>query len=91
MSEEIVVRFLRYYWAALVDFALDIAQLDEREREAVQLCGRRRLTIERAAEEANPPVSVNTMQSRWKNARRRLCRAWNGIEWIRLLADTVED
>lgn len=89
MSDERIRKFLRYYWAALVDFALDLAQLDDAELQAVRLCGRRRLTIEAAAEAAE--VSVNTMQTRWSHARKRLSRAWSGIEWIEILADTVEN
>lgn len=91
MTDDTVKRFLRYYYAPLVDFALDLAQLDDREREAVELCGRRRKSIEEAAELAAPPVSVNTMQTRWSNARRRLRRAWAGVEWVQLLADTVDN
>lgn len=91
MDEATVRKFLRYYWAGLVDFALDLAELDDAEREAVVLCGRRRLTVEKAAETAVIPCSVNTMQNRWSKARKRLCRAWNGIEWISVLADKVED
>ncbi len=91
MDDKTVRKFLRYYWAALVDFAVDIAELDDDECEAVQLCGRRRLTVEKAAEMAHIPVSVNTMQNRWSKARKRLCKAWNGIEWIALLAETVDD
>lgn len=87
MDDETVKRFLRYYWSGIVDYAIDLANLDERELQAVELCGRRRLTIERAAEEAE--VSVNTMQARWSSARHRLRFAWAGIPWIQILADTV--
>lgn len=90
MDEDSVKRFLRYYWRDLVDFALSLAQLDNRELEAVRLCGIQRLTIENAAEAAKPPVSVNTMQSRWAAARKRLAKAWGGYEWVKILADTVE-
>ena len=91
MDDKTVRRFLRYYWSSLVDFAIDLAELDDDEAEAVQLCGRRRLSVEKAAELARIPCSVNTMQSRWSKARKRLCRAWNGIEWISVLADKVDD
>ena len=84
-----VKKFLRYYWGDLVEYALDLAQLDDNERQAVELCGRRRLTIEQAAEEAE--VSVNTMQARWSKARKRLARCWAGLEWVHTLADTVDD
>lgn len=83
-----VLKFLRYYWRGLVDYALDLAELDDRELQAVELCGRKRMTIEQAAEAAG--VSVNTMQARWSSARRRIVRTWSNIEWIRVLAETIE-
>lgn len=89
MDDSKVKLFLRYYWRDIVTFALDLAELDDNEREAVELCGRHRMTIEQAAERAG--VSVNTMQARYSKARKRLAKAWQGIEWIELLADTVEN
>jgi len=91
MSDEDVRKFLRYYWRELVKFAIDYANLNDHEREAVELCGIREMTIEQASECASPQVSVNTMQSRWSNARKRLARAWQGIDWIQTLADTVKE
>ena len=88
-GDEIVRRFLRYYWRGIVDYAVDLAELDEKELEAVELCGRQRLTVERAAEVAD--VSANTMQSRWTRARARLWRAWCGLEWVAILAATVDE
>ena len=90
MCERDVLRFLRYYYAPIVDFAIDLAGLSDVEREAVELCGRRQMTIQAAAEYAAPQVSTNTMQARWSSARKRLCRAWSCIEWVQLLADTVD-
>ena len=91
MDDETVRKFLRYYWSDLVDFAIDLARLDDKELEAVELCGKHRMTIEKAAEVAQVPCSVNTMQARWTNARKRLGKVWGKIEWIQLLADTVEE
>ena len=89
MPDDAIKKFLRYYWRGIVDFALDLAALNDRERQAVELCGIRGMTIEQAAEVAD--VSPNTMQTRWSNARKRLSRAWSGIEWIAVLADTVTE
>lgn len=89
MDSKAVERFLRYEYKPIVDFALDIVELDDKELEAVKLCGRKRMTIEAAAEMAQ--VSTNTMQSRWSSARRRLARAWGGMEWIELIAETVKE
>ena len=89
MCDNDIRRFLRYYYKPIVDFALDLAELDDRERQAVQLCGRRRLTIEQASEEAG--VSVCTMQTRWANARKRLQKSWQGLEWVQKLAECVDE
>lgn len=91
MDDATVRRFLRYYRNDIVDFSIDIARLDDNEIEAVNLCGRRRLTVEQAAEQSRIPCSVNTMQNRWHRARKRLCKAWSGIEWITMLANTVDE
>ena len=88
MNDEKVKKFLRYYYSGIVGFALALAALNDREEEAVKLCGRRGLTIEQAAEIAD--VSPNTMKSRWESARKRLQKAWNGIEWIEIITETVE-
>lgn len=89
MPDDVVRRFLRYYYRPIVAFAIDLAELDAREREAVELCGLMRLTIETAAEAAD--VSRNTMQARWIRARKRLARAWTGLEWVKVLADLVDE
>lgn len=90
LDEKLMYKFLRYYWKDVVSFAIDLAELDDKEKEAIELCGRRRLTIEQAAESASPPVSVNTMQNRWSKAKWRLRFVWGGLDWVRVLAETVE-
>lgn len=89
MDDYKVKKFLRYYWRDIVEFALDLANLSDHEREAVDLIGIRGLTIEYASERCD--VSVKTMQSRYSRARKRLSRAWAGIKWIEVLADTMEE
>lgn len=91
MNDERVKRFLRYYWRDLVEFAIDLANLNQVELEAVRLIGIQGNTIEKASEIVFPQVSVNTMQSRWSKARKRLIKAWAGIEWIEMLSQTVEE
>lgn len=85
MTDKTVKAFLRYHHANVVDLALEMVQLDRREREAVELCGRQRLTLEEAAEVAG--VSTCTMQERWAKARQRLAAAWSGLDWVETLAE----
>lgn len=88
--EDEIIKFLRYPYKGVVNYALDLVQLSKKEREAVMLCGVQKMTVEEAAEAARPQVSRNTMQKRWSDARSQLIRAWSGIEWIETLANTVE-
>ncbi len=85
MDDSLVKKFLRYYYPGIVDFALSLASLSDKELQAVNLCGKRGLTIEQAAEEAE--CSVNTMKTRWATARKRLGKAWAGVEWIEIIAN----
>ena len=86
MTDEDVKKFLRYSWRDLVIFALDLANLNDSEMEAIKLIGIEGKTIERASELVRPQVSTNTMQARYSAARKRLQRCWSGIEWIEVLA-----
>lgn len=83
MSEEIVIAFLRYPVAGLVDYALSIANLTWQEETAITLCGRKRMTQEKAAEKAG--YSVDAMQKWYRAGIKKLCSAWSGSEWIFIL------
>jgi len=89
LDDKDVVRFLRYDWTNIVDLAISLVRLSDDELEAIELCGKRCLSIESASEIAN--VSVATMQRRWSKARKRLLKVWSGINWIEILAEHAED
>lgn len=80
MEEEDVKRFLRYPSAALVEFALALANLTWQEELALNLCGRKGMTQERAAEQAG--YSVDTVQRWYRSGIKKLCAAWSGQDWI---------
>lgn len=80
MNEETVIKMLRYPSAALVDFALSLANLSWQEETAISLCGRKRMTQERAAENAG--YSVDAMQRWYRAGIKKLAAAWSGQEWI---------
>lgn len=80
MTEDAVKRFLAYPSKPLVDFALSLANLTWQEETAINLCGRKRLTQERAAEKAD--CSVDAMQRWYKSGIRKLTKAWSDSDWI---------
>lgn len=80
MNEETVIKMLRYPSAALVDFALSLANLSWQEETAISLCGRKRMTQERAAESAG--YSVDAMQRWYRAGIKKLAAAWSGQDWI---------
>lgn len=88
MSEDTVIAFLRYPVAGLVDYALSIANLSWQEETAITLCGRKRMTQERAAEQAG--YSVDAMQKWYRAGIKKLCSAWSGSEWITLLVEKMK-
>ena len=81
MRESEVVTFLRYPSKPLVDFALTLANLPWQEALAIDLCGRKRMTQERAAEQAG--YSVDAMQKWYRAGIKALRVAWSDSEWIR--------
>ncbi len=80
MSEDLVKRFLAYPSKPLVDFALSLVNLTWQEELAINLCGRKRLTQEKAAEKAE--CSVDAMQRWYKSGIRKLEKAWSDSDWI---------
>lgn len=86
MTEEKALKFLRYPVAALVEFALSLVNLTWQEELALNLCGRRQLTQEKAAESAG--YSVAAIQRWYRAGMKKLVAAWSGHEWIdRLTTD----
>lgn len=87
MDEKKVISFLRCSASAPVNLALEMANLTDHERTAVDLCGIRGLTYDEAAEELqrlgqNKRREVDTIKRWYKSARMKLCRAWSGLYWI---------
>ena len=80
MNEDQVIQFLRYPAAGLVEFALSLANLSWKEETAINLCVRRGMTQESAAEKAG--YSVDAMQRWYRAGIKKLMTAWAGHEWI---------
>lgn len=74
MKESDVILILRYPSARFVEYALSFANLTQREETAMNLCGRRGMTQERAAEKAD--ISVDTMQRWYRAGIEKLVAAW---------------
>lgn len=85
MDEKKVVSFLRCSATAPLNLALEMANLTDNERTAVDLCGIRGLTYDEAAEalqNSNKPREVDTIKRWYRSAKKKLCVAWNGLYWI---------
>lgn len=80
MEEQKIITFLRCPAAAVVDLALAMANLTWKEETAINLCGKRGKTQERAAEEAG--CSVDAMQRWYRAGIHKLSAAWSGVWWI---------
>lgn len=80
MDEDKVLAFLRYPATDLVDFAMLKANLSWQEETALTLCGRKRITQERAAEMKG--YSVDAMQKWYRAGIKKLIIAWSGCAWI---------
>lgn len=66
-----------------VEFALNLVNLEDNERAAVDLCLRRGLTHERAAEQLD--ISVDALQKWHRSAKNKIWIAWSGRWWMRRL------
>lgn len=80
MNRSQAVRFLRMPAAGVVDYAVSLANLTQRERLAVDLCGRKGYTQEAAAVEAD--VSVEAIHKWFGSGMDKICTAWDGAWWI---------
>lgn len=72
-EEDRAVKFLRCSASALVDLALEMANLTDKERIAVELCGRRGLTRDEAVEElqkTSTPREIDAILEYEKNAQK---------------------
>ena len=87
MDEKKVIAFLRCSASAPLNLALEMANLTDKERTAVDLCGIRGLTYDEAAEalqteNKDKRREVDTIKRWYKSAKTKLCRAWSGLYWI---------
>lgn len=79
-----IVAFLRCPAGAVVDLAVEMANLTWKESLAIELCGRKGKTQETAAEEAKR--SPDAMQRWYRAGIKKLSTAWAGMWWIQNLA-----
>lgn len=68
-----------------VEMAMGLVNLDDAERTAVDICLRRGLTQERAAEELD--CSVDAVQKWVRSAKNKIWIVWSGRWWMRRIMD----
>ena len=85
MNKSQIIKFLRCPAAGVVDYAVGLANLTQKELMAVNLCCRQGMTQEAAAEEAD--VSVEAVKKWMEAGTRKLATAWDGSWWILRLID----
>lgn len=85
MDEKKVLAFLRCSASAPLNLALEMANLTDRERTAIELCGIRGLTYDEAAKEiqnTDRPRELDTIKRWYSNGKKKLVLAWSGLYWI---------
>lgn len=85
MSEDKIVAFLRCPAKDVVDLAVELANLNWKEFLAIEQCGRKAKTQERAAEDAN--CSPDALQRWYRAGIKKLSAAWAGMWWVQSLAE----
>ena len=68
-----------------VDIALRLVNLEDTERAVIDLCLRRGMTHERAAEMLD--VSVDALQKWHRSAKDKIWIAWSGRWWMRRIME----
>ena len=89
MTDEQILAFLRCPDKAVVDLAVEMANLTWKEELAVTECGRKYKTQEKAAEDNGR--SPDAMQRWYRSGMKKLSTAWAGSWWIKALADKAID
>lgn len=84
MTKTQIVAFLRCPSAQIVDVAIAIANLTEKEEAAIRLCGQHAMTQEAAAEKME--CSTNGLQRWYYSGIEKLIQAWTGVWWIEKLS-----
>lgn len=85
MDEKKVVAFLRSSSTAPLNLALEMANLTDRERTAVDLCGIRGLTYDEAVkvlQDGDRPRELDSIKRWYSSAKKKLVLAWSGLYWI---------
>ena len=82
MTDADVVSFLRSSCIAPVRLALEMANLTDNEKIAVELCGIRGLTYDDAVEALQNRREVDTVKRWYRSARKKLCIAWGSMPWV---------
>lgn len=85
MDDKKVVAFLRCSASAPMRLAIEMANLTDRERTAVELCGIRGLTYDEAAEilqRGDRPRETDSIKRWYSSAKSKLRTAWDGLYWI---------
>lgn len=85
MTEDKIVAFLRCPSRDVVDLAVELANLNWKEALAIDQCGRKAKTQERAAEDSKR--SPDAMQRWYRAGIKKLSTAWAGLWWVETLAD----
>ena len=71
--------------AEFVDIALRLVNLEDTERAVIDLCLRRGMTHERAAEVLD--VSVDALQKWHRSAKDKIWISWSGRWWMRRIME----
>lgn len=87
MDERKMLDFLQCSATAPLNLALEMANLTDHERTAVELHGIRGLTYDEAAEELqklghSKRRETDTIKRWYSSAKKKLCLAWAGLYWI---------
>lgn len=85
MSEDKIVAFLRCPSKEVVDLAIELSNLNWKESIAIELCGRKAKTQERAAEDVQ--CSTDSMQRWYRDGIKKLSVAWDGMWWVNSIAE----
>lgn len=85
MDEATVIAFLRCPASAVVELAISMSNLTWREELAINLCGRKGKTQEKAAEETG--YSPDAIQKWYRSGIRKLSLSWAGLWWVESLAE----
>lgn len=72
--------------ADFVDMALRLVNLEDTERAALDLCLRRGLTYERAAEVLD--VSPESLRNWCRSAKEKIWLVWSGRWWMQRIMET---